>query len=167
MTRDIAISNKTHKDVGVLEKGYHRLRKGRISLPGQIYHLVFRVNAEEPKLSDLERSCVARLTLDPCITRHGAILCYVVMPDHVHLLVQLTSSSSVSRWVQRFKGMASRALGRKRERGGSLWQAGFYDRALRKDDDVVTVARYIVANPVKAGLVAWARQYPFWNAVWL
>jgi hypothetical protein len=48
-----------------------------------------------------------------------------------------------------------------------VWQKGFYDRALRSDEDVAAVARYIVANPLRAGLVDSVREYPFWDAIWV
>ncbi|BAU72594.1 Transposase [Metapseudomonas furukawaii] len=54
-----------------------------------------------------------------------------------------------------------------RNRSGRLWQKGFHDHALRSDEDVKTVARYVVANPLRAGLVERLADYPFWNAIWL
>jgi putative transposase len=48
-----------------------------------------------------------------------------------------------------------------------VWQRGFYDRAIRKEEDLLAVARYIVANPLRAGLVSQLSDYPFWDAVWL
>ncbi len=150
-----------------MQKGYRNLRKGRASVNGQIHHVVFRVNPSQPKLESHECETLCRLTINPVITSHGDILCYVVMPDHVHILFQLNDNANLSQWVQRFKGMASRNLQRKPVKCKSIWQAGFYDRALRKEDDVVVVARYLVANPLRAGMVASVGQYPYWNAVWV
>ena len=48
-----------------------------------------------------------------------------------------------------------------------LWQAGFHDRALRAEVDVRAAARYLVANPLRAGLVVSVGDYPYWNAIWL
>jgi REP element-mobilizing transposase RayT len=48
-----------------------------------------------------------------------------------------------------------------------VWQRGFYDRAVRKEDDLVDMARYIVANPLRAGLVRSIKCYPHWDAIWL
>jgi hypothetical protein len=45
-----------------------------------------------------------------------------------------------------------------------MWQASFFDRALRKHEDLETVARYIFNNPVEAGLVQRAADYPFTGA---
>ena len=84
------------------------------------------------------------------------------MPDHLHWLVQLGESGTVlSKIVGRIKSVTSHAL------GGQLWQAGFYDRAIRAEDDLMAVARYIVANPVRAGLVSSVRLYSHWDAIYL
>jgi REP element-mobilizing transposase RayT len=48
-----------------------------------------------------------------------------------------------------------------------IWQRGFYDRSIRKEDDLIDIARYIVANPVRAGLVTSIRDYPLWDSIWL
>jgi REP element-mobilizing transposase RayT len=62
-----------------------------------------------------------------------------------------------------FKGRTSRALGN----GNGLWQRGFHDHALRRDEDLVAAARYIVANPLRARLVRRIGDYPFWKCVWV
>jgi hypothetical protein len=49
----------------------------------------------------------------------------------------------------------------KRRHGVELWQRGYIDRILRADEDTLTVARYILDNPVRAGLVASPLDYPF------
>lgn len=49
----------------------------------------------------------------------------------------------------------------------ALWQDGFHDHALRAEEDVVEVARYVVSNPLRAGLVRCLGDYPLWDAVWL
>jgi hypothetical protein len=50
---------------------------------------------------------------------------------------------------------------------GNIWQRGFFDRAIRKDDDLLGIARYIVANPLRAGIVDSVGDYPLWDAMWL
>jgi hypothetical protein len=59
--------------------------------------------------------------------------------------------------------MASRVL----QREGQFWAAAYHDHALRADEDLRVVARYIVANPLRAHLVEHIANYSFWNAVWL
>jgi REP element-mobilizing transposase RayT len=56
---------------------------------------------------------------------------------------------------------------REREQRHFSGQRAFYDHALRQDEDVQGVARYIVANPLRAGLVENIGDYPLWDAIWL
>lgn len=58
---------------------------------------------------------------------------------------------------------ANNFLGRR----GTIWQAGYHDRAVRSDENLAVVAQYIVANPVTPGIVARVGDYPLWDAVWL
>ena len=48
-----------------------------------------------------------------------------------------------------------------------MWQEGFHDRALRQEADLRKAARYVVANPLRAGLVTDLGDYPLWDAVWV
>ncbi|MEJ1380959.1 MAG: transposase, partial [Candidatus Sedimenticola sp. (ex Thyasira tokunagai)] len=54
-----------------------------------------------------------------------------------------------------------------RHLGGGVWQAGFHDHALRREEDIIGVARYVVANPMRAGLADRVGDYPHWDAAWL
>ncbi|MEO7253669.1 MAG: transposase, partial [Casimicrobium sp.] len=73
-------------------------------------------------------------------------------------------SKSVSALKRRSASSVNARVG---TRGASLWQDGFHDRALRRDEDLLTIARYVVANPLRAGLVQRLGDYPFWDAIWL
>ena len=88
-----------------------------------------------------------------------AILAYCLMPDHVHLLVQgTTAAADLRRFVKRAKQGAGQAYAHRAR--GPLWQNGYYDRVLRPTDEAKTVARYIIENPVRAGLVRAPGEYP-------
>ena len=93
-------------------------------------------------------------------------LCWVVMPDHVHLLLQI-GESDLSRLVRQFKGRTGLQLNREIGRKGRFWAPGFHDHALRREEDVKGIARYIVGNPLRAGLVERVGDYPYWDAAWL
>ncbi|HEV8692754.1 MAG TPA: transposase [Lysobacter sp.] len=94
-------------------------------------------------------------------------MCWVLMPDHVHWLLQLGSRDALATVVSRLKAASARSVNSGLGRRGALWGPAFHDHALRSDEDVLRVARYIVANPIGAGMVRSVREYPFWNAVWL
>ena len=89
-----------------------------------------------------------------------AILAYCVMPDHVHLLVEgTTSNSDLVKFVKRLKQSSGQAYSEREKQ--RLWQEGYHDRVLRPTDDAKTIARYIVANPVGGGLALSPADYPY------
>ena len=103
----------------------------------------------------------ARCLYDETITRHADTLAFVVMPDHLHWLLQLGELSSLSETVRLYKARISLLLGR------GIWQDGFHDHAVRAEENLADVARYMVANPLRAGLCDKIGNYPYWNAIWL
>ena len=91
-----------------------------------------------------------------------AILAYCFMPDHAHLLVE-----GLSEFIQRaalHQPAPSSSPGfhyRQRHRRNRLWQRYGYEHVLRDDEDTRRVARYILENPIRRGLVRRAKDYPF------
>jgi len=83
------------------------------------------------------------------------------MPDHFHWLFQLNQEQSLSSLMQTIKSASAHAVGR------AIWQKGYHDHAIRKDEDIQAIARYIIANPVRAGLVKKVGDYSHWDAVWM
>jgi putative transposase len=69
--------------------------------------------------------------------------------------------------VKMLKGRSALAINCYRSHNGSLWQRAYYDRAARKDEDIRRIARYIVANPLRAGLVQEIGDYPHWDCIWM
>jgi len=116
-------------------------------------------------------ACLARAVV--CTFRqlaeggHADSHAFVVMPDHFHWLITLRKGT-LSALVARAKRLSSRQVNQLLDRVGEpLWQAGFHDHAVRADEDVCQIARYIVANPLRAGLVRAIGDYPWWDAEWL
>ena len=88
-----------------------------------------------------------------------AVLAYCYMPDHLHLLVEgVTQDALLPRFVVRFRQTTGHVFAR---RGIPLWQPGYFDHVLRKEEATEVVARYIWNNPVRAGLVEQPQQYAF------
>jgi REP element-mobilizing transposase RayT len=85
----------------------------------------------------------------------------------VHWLIQLGQHDDLSLVVNRLKSFSARITNRVLNRKGKLWAAAYHDHAVRAEDDLKVVARYIVTNPLRANLVKHIADYPFWNAVWL
>jgi putative transposase len=89
-----------------------------------------------------------------------AVIAYCFMPDHLHLLVEaLRDDADAARFVHQAKQRSAYAFSR--ERGTQLWQPSFYDHILRGTDATLSVVRYILENPVRAGLVGAPQDYPF------
>ncbi|NID06967.1 transposase [Luteibacter jiangsuensis] len=143
------------------------LRRGRISEPGQIYLITAVTWNRAPIFRDISHARRAsRICHSPSAWKGANCLAWVLMPDHWHGLVELREGD-ISRVVARYKALVSSAVKRSSGRKSPVWQKSFQDRALRKDDDIVAAARYLVANPLRAGLVDRIGNYPYWNAVWL
>lgn len=143
------------------------LRKGRFSEPGRTYLITTVIEGRRPLFSDWK---IGRFLVDElrASEKNGLAqsLAWVVMPDHLHWLVTLQSGGLPS-LMRRIKGRSAMSINRALRSQGNIWQKSFYDHALRKDEDVQTVARYIVANPLRAGLVERIGDYPLWDAIWL
>ena len=65
------------------------------------------------------------------------------------------------------KSLSTREVNRSTGRTGPLWQYGFHDRALRREENLEKMARYVVANPLRAGLVDTIADYPLWDTIWI
>lgn len=101
--------------------------------------------------------------------RRGATgtMSLVVIPDHLHWLFTLRAST-LSAVVRTMKSSSAMQINRLRAtRGQALWQRGFHDHGVRQEDDLLALARYVVANPKRAGLVDSVAQSPHWHSAWL
>ena len=85
---------------------------------------------------------------------------YVFMPDHVHWVCEAQhAGASLPRFVSMFKQRTGFAWHQRT--GVRLWQKGYWERVLRVNDNSLSIARYIIENPVRAGLVRDARDYRY------
>jgi len=89
---------------------------------------------------------------------------FVVMPNHVHILMTISGSMTVERAMQLIKGGFS--FRAKRELGfqGEIWQRGFSDIRVLDESSLLQHRLYIHNNPVKAGLVSAPEEYPHGTA---
>jgi REP element-mobilizing transposase RayT len=86
-----------------------------------------------------------------------SVRCAVIMPDHLHLLIELGSRLPLGKAVSRLKAKTSAVL-----RGKSLaWERDFFDRRLRGGDDVLDVFLYIYLNPYRGSLCARNEAWPW------
>ena len=138
------------------------LRKGRVSLPNQIYHITAATTDRAPVFHDLYAARILVTAFHAEETRHRSqTLAYVVMPDHFHWLMQLNEGVVLAKVVGAVKSVCAHRVGRE------IRQRVYHDHALRRDEDMQRTARYIVSNPLRAGLVTRLEDYPHWDAIWL
>ncbi len=89
------------------------------------------------------------------------LYCYCLMPDHLHMaLSPEPGRDDLARLMQRFKSFTTRLAWRHGYRG-ALWQRGYYDHIARRDKDVTAIFQYILANPVRKGLVTDPEHWPY------
>lgn len=149
-------------------RGHRALRKGRYSLAGQIYLITFATVGRGRIFDDPGNAAiVARAVEDPRLWYRSRLLAWVLMPDHWHGLIELGPMEDISIVVQRVKTSTARMLRRPGHESVPVWAKGFHERALGEDESVKIAARYLIANPLRAGLVKRIGDYPYWNAVWL
>jgi len=143
-------------------------RRKTIRLPGAAYAdpsavcsitIVTRERLRFFEDDSLAAACMALLADEPLQGR-ASIHAYCLMPDHLHLLLSPASGSSLVDFVREFKGLSTR-LAREHEIAGAIWQRSFFDRFLRSDEAFERVVRYVLENPVRAGIVVEAGAYPF------
>lgn len=126
------------------------------------YHVTFRSKVPLPATA---RDAVVE-TIRFGEREHFNLFLGVVMPDHVHLLLfprELTPGQwrTLPSVMKGLKGASARAVNLILERKGSLWQDESFDRLIRHRREFRNVWRYIARNPVNAGLVKSARDYPW------
>ena len=148
--------------------GSSALRAGRVSRPGQVYLVTAVVRGRRAVFAEWPAArAVSRVLGDTGLWWPHQCLAWVLMPDHWHGLVQLGLQGDLSAVMCKMKSASAREWGCQQGVTGGLWQAGFHDRAIRRQQDVRKAARYVVANPLRAGLVTDVLQYPYWDAVWM
>jgi putative transposase len=139
-----------------------RLDRDLYACANWMYFITMRAYADQRPFvqADLNRLVLDMLReaqeLDPAI-----VYTYCLMPDHLHCLVSpRQQGASVLTFIDRYKG---RSTNRSWTVGwnGKLWQPRYYDHVVRSERNLRAIARYILDNPVSAGLVAVAEEWPW------
>lgn len=156
--------------MNILLPGSCALRRGRFSQRNRVYHVTTATHGRQPFFSAIAIGrCVVRALRAAEHDQAARTLAFVVMPDHLHWLFDL-QHASLSTVVGQMKGRAAhhaRVALRTAGHAGPIWQHGFFDHALRTEESLVAVARYIIGNPLRAGLVTRIGDYALWDCVWV
>ena len=147
---------------------YSNLRKGRYSEPGREYLVTIVTHLRVLWFKDFYSTRLLVKEMQR-LEREGAVtwLAWVVMPDHFHALLSLDGRISLSEAMNKLKGRSARVINKQLDRTGPFWQRSFHDHALRREEDRLQLARYVVTNPLRAGIVERLGGYPHWDSVWL
>jgi len=145
------------------------VRGYRIYAAEAFYHLRTSTVEHLPLLAD---DLCKQIVLDGL--RHNAVahgfdlLAYVIMPDHLHLLVQPQGDSNISRFMASFKKHTARCINEHLGRKGAVWRKEFYDHMMRSYEHLDELVRYIHDNPVRRGLAASADEWAFssWREIY-
>jgi REP-associated tyrosine transposase len=136
-------------------------RLGRIFATGPLYFVTFRIHERQRFLAkDEVHSAFVLFAKRAEETYNVAVGRYVIMPDHVHLFVRGDYNFRLGLWIGALKqalakaGMLSRAK-------GQVWQEGFFDHVLRSNESYSQKWNYVRENPVRAGLVKSAADWPY------
>lgn len=97
-----------------------------------------------PKVREILIRCLAYMDGRDC-----SVHCYVIMPNHVHLILETNGGLKVSDLVGRLKGVSANQINKLLERKGSVWQYEIYDRLIRNEKHYWNAVRYIANNPRK------------------
>jgi putative transposase len=133
--------------------GYHR------------YFLTICTHQRRPLFSDSATIDLVTAQISHTAKEQGfEIPAYCFMQDHVHLLaIGADENADLTSFVRLMKQRAAWRFAR--ARCGKLWQEGYFDRVLRNEESTLDVVRYILGNPVRAGLVNSPADYPYWGSL--
>jgi putative transposase len=137
-----------------------RLQKGVYSKPNQIFSITICTKDHKSLFKNREwaTAIIDTLKTGP-FGKNVKCYAYCLIPDHLHLQLSPIDGNLIDQ-IDRWKSYTTNLL-QKSGLEGPCWQRSFYDHALRKDEDIKTVAEYIVNNPVRSKLAINWIDYPF------
>ncbi|OPY75258.1 MAG: Transposase IS200 like protein [Syntrophorhabdus sp. PtaU1.Bin058] len=124
----------------------------RIEYPGALYHVTTRGNAgKDTFFDDRDRALFLSVLTDVVEEYQWICHAYCLMTNHYHLLIE-TVSPTLSAGMRQLNGVFTQAMNRRHTTTGHLFQGRFKAILVQKDSHLLALCRYIVLNPVKAGI---------------
>ena len=141
------------------------MRRPRLELPGIPLHITHRgVNRGTTFIDDEDFAAylqaLERVSGEQGVSIHG----YVLMTNHVHLLVSANVAGAVSRMMQALGRRYVRAFNARHSRTGTLWEGRYKSCLVDSDRYLLACLRYIELNPVRAAMVELPWDYR-WSSV--
>lgn len=130
----------------------------RLEFPGAIYHVTSRGNARNAIFLDDEDRVLFLACLGAVVTRFGWWChAYCLMDNHYHLLIE-TPEGDLSRGMRQLNGVYTQRFNRRHGRAGHVFQGRFKAIVVDRDSYLLELCRYVVLNPIRAGMVSQARR---------
>jgi putative transposase len=139
-----------------------RLR--RLVLSDRFFFVTCRLLPHRRLLTEAEFDCLARVVRERREKYHFLLTAWVFLPDHWHAILFPHFPVTISRVMEAIKVGSTLRINGHRKESGLLWQPRFFDRALRTVKEYYEKVEYIHLNPVRAGSVKRAEDWP-WSSV--
>jgi putative transposase len=140
-------------------------RLPRLAFANLAHHVVLRGhNREAVFIDDVDRQAWLAALREASATLQVALHAYVLQADHVHLLVTPRSAEALGQFVQALGRRYVVAFNRRHRRTGTLWDGRYRASVIEPGASLLGCMRYIEQNPVRAGLVAHAVDWPWSSA---
>ena len=136
-------------------------RRLRLEYPGALYHLTARGNERKVIFrDDIDRQRFLAFLAREVKKMQWRLHAYCLMGNHYHLLVE-TPEPNLARGMRRLNSAHSQRFNRRHDRVGHLFQGRYHSVLVQKESYLLELSRYIVLNPVRAGMVASAHHWPW------
>lgn len=133
----------------------------RIEFPGALYHVTSRGNRQETIFEDDEDREVFLGVLAEVVSRFNWLChAYCLMGNHYHLVIE-TPDGKLSKGMRQLNGVFTQACNRRHHRAGHLFQGRFKSILVDRESYLLELSRYVVLNPVRAGMVGAAANWPW------
>jgi REP element-mobilizing transposase RayT len=151
------------------------------SIPRKIYDELVAVTKSDPErqsrtdhlidegrgaclLKHPENAAIVRATLQYFDGERYRLLAWVIMPNHVHTLIEQVDGYPLGDIVHSWKSFAAKRINTLRKSNGPVWAPDYYDRFVRNEEHYANAVQYIENNPVKAGLARTSRDWEYSSA---
>jgi REP element-mobilizing transposase RayT len=133
----------------------------RIEFPNALYHITSRGNRREDiYLDDNDRRNFLRILAQVYERFNWVCHSYCLMSNHYHLMIE-TPEANLSQGMRQLNGVYTQSFNRNHRRDGHLFQGRYKAILVQKDSYLLELSRYIVLNPVRAGMVRSVNEWPW------
>lgn len=137
-------------------------RLPRLTLPGFVHHVIQRGNDRQLIVrDDSDRLFLLGLVMDQAVAHQVAVHAYVLMDNHFHLLLTPSTVDGLPQMMQAVGRRYVRYFNDRHGRTGTLWEGRYRSTLIQTERYLLACMAYLDLNPVRAGLVAQPKDYPW------